>query len=448
MFWHLSHRLTTVHYAVSIALLCSISSAASLSKAHAATIGQTTITSAQHEPLAANIMVADITGANFQVGLANSTMYQQMGLTPTDSMTARFVFTSANSGKVLINTTQPVLMPFADVVLTVNDNGQRNIVPKTLLMPLSTSNFRPSSNARVATAQAVTAQMLNSSIENVAINNRVTPLIFNTQLLNTQPLIVRSGMPPLLKGIDSINTRAINTQPLMVRGGNPPPLFAKNNASEAIQARALPQASMSNNNYDNNNKEFNNSNKNSNNDAILLSVNLSPISASSLGMPLAPPKKTAKNRLGQTALNMPTMTARSLPTDQTRPNNTVSKAYVSNIDTVDVQALTAQNKRITAHLPAINVTNKTYDVLTIQVTRRIQASDERLTIDSPNQPTLLAKTSKVNPSRTSSHSPLNAKPNDPKKATTKTAIEADLQTSSQHNEQSNNIHTQTIVAQI
>lgn len=77
---HLSHRLTTVHRAVSMALLCSVGYAALVSSAQAATIGKTVVTSAQHEPLAASIVVSDIRAADFSASLANSTIYQQMGL--------------------------------------------------------------------------------------------------------------------------------------------------------------------------------------------------------------------------------------------------------------------------------------------------------------------------------------------------------------------------------
>ena len=175
---HLSHRLTTVHRAVSMALLYSVGYAALMSNAQAATIGKTVITSAQHEPLAASIMVNDIKTADFSASLANSTIYQQMGLTPTDSMTVRFQPTSATSGQVFITTTKPVSKPFADVVLAINDGAQRSVVPKTLLMPLDGSlPITPaSSNVRAA-------------------NKPNLPIVSTT---NAQPLTVRKGAPPPL----------------------------------------------------------------------------------------------------------------------------------------------------------------------------------------------------------------------------------------------------------
>ena len=175
---HLSHRLTTVHRAVSMALLYSVGYAALMSNAQAATIGKTVITSAQHEPLAASIMVTDIKSTDFSASLANSSIYQQMGLTPTDSMTVRFQPTSATSGQVFITTTKPISQPFADVVLAINDGTQRNVIPKTLLMPLKDSlPVTPaSSNVRAA-------------------NKPNLPIVSTT---NAQPLTVRKGAPPPL----------------------------------------------------------------------------------------------------------------------------------------------------------------------------------------------------------------------------------------------------------
>src|SRR5690606_33534865 len=94
-----------------------------MSNAQAATMGKTVITSAQHEPLSASIVVTDIQTPDFSASLADPTLYQQMGLTPTDSMTVRFQPTSATSGHVFITTTKPVSQPFADVVLAINDGG-------------------------------------------------------------------------------------------------------------------------------------------------------------------------------------------------------------------------------------------------------------------------------------------------------------------------------------
>lgn len=175
---HLPHRLTTIHRSVSMALLYSVSYAALMSNAQAATMGKTVITSAQHEPLSASIVVTDIQTPNFSASLADSTLYQQMGLTPTDSMTVRFQPTSATSGQVFITTTKPVSKPFADVVLAINDGAQRSVIPKTLLMPLDGSlPINPSKNS-VTAAKKPNLPVISSS--------------------NAQPLLVTKGTPPPL----------------------------------------------------------------------------------------------------------------------------------------------------------------------------------------------------------------------------------------------------------
>ena len=175
---HLPHRLTTIHRSVSMALLYSVSYAALISNAQAATMGKTVITSAQHEPLSASIVVNDIQTPDFSASLADPTLYQQMGLTPTDSMTVRFQPTSATSGQLFITTTKPVSKPFADIVLTINDGAQRSVIPKTLLMPLDGSlSINPSKNS-VTAAKKPNLPVISSS--------------------NAQPLLVTKGTPPPL----------------------------------------------------------------------------------------------------------------------------------------------------------------------------------------------------------------------------------------------------------
>lgn len=184
MSWHLSHRLTTVHRAVSTALLYSVGYAALSSSAHAANIGETVISSAQHEPLVASIVVTDINVADFSASLADASVYQRMGLTPTASMSVRFKPTSATSGQVLISTQQPVSMPFADIVLAINDGGKRNMMPKTLLMPLSDSvPIKP---------------------DNTVIANTKRPNLPSVSTSNAKPLTVRTGAPPPLLAAPSM----------------------------------------------------------------------------------------------------------------------------------------------------------------------------------------------------------------------------------------------------
>ena len=184
---HLSHRLTNIHRAVSVALLYSVGYAALVSSAQAATIGKTVVTSAQHEPLIASIAVSDIRAADFSASLANSTIYQQMGLTQTDSMSVRFQPTSATSGQVLITTSQPVSKPFADVVLTLNDKGKHNVIPKTLLMPLNDNMPIKATNNTVTGAQ-------KPNLPSVSPNT-------------AKPLTVRRGAPPPLISAPKVSTK-------------------------------------------------------------------------------------------------------------------------------------------------------------------------------------------------------------------------------------------------
>ena len=189
MSWHLPHRFTPMHRAISMALLYSVSSVAVMSAAHAVTVGKTVVTSSQHEPLTASIAVTDISAADFSADLANTSVYQQMGLTPTDSMSVRFVPSSDTAGTVVISTAQPVSAPFADVVLTLNNEGKRDIVPKTLLMPLGKSV-----PAKPANPTAATEQKLN------------LPTVSATPI---QPLIAKVDAPPAMS--EAQNTKEDET---------------------------------------------------------------------------------------------------------------------------------------------------------------------------------------------------------------------------------------------
>ncbi|WP_240365099.1 type IV pilus assembly protein FimV [Psychrobacter sp. KH172YL61] len=178
--------MTTVHRAVSMALFCSVGSAVLVPSVQAATIGKTVVTSAQHEPLVASIVVSNIQSADFSASLANSTIYQQMGLTSTDSMRVRFQPTSATSGQVFITTSQPVSKPFADVVLAINDNGRQNMVPKTLLMPLKDS-------VPINTGKNIATGAKKPNLPSVSVSNAM-------------PLTVRKGAPPPLMSAPAISS--------------------------------------------------------------------------------------------------------------------------------------------------------------------------------------------------------------------------------------------------
>lgn len=226
---HLSYRLTSIHRAVSMALFYSISYAALVSSAQAATIGKTVVISAQHEPLVASIMVTDIENTDFSASLANSAIYQQMGLTPTDSMIVRFHQTSATSGQVFITTTKPMSKPFADVVLAINDGNQRNVIPKTLLMPLNDS-------LPIATSKNIVTGAKKPNL----------PVVSTT---NAQPLTVRNGAPPPLLSSGSskptlkaatLPERNVQSPDIRVPVIQTPSIQASSSQIPSVQAMTIP----------------------------------------------------------------------------------------------------------------------------------------------------------------------------------------------------------------
>ncbi len=196
MSWYHSHHLTSVHLpfmrlsamhkGISIGLLCSVGTAVILPAAQAATMGKTVITSVQHQPLTASITVTSIRSADFSARLASPIIYQQLGLTPQQSMSVSFVPTSATTGTVVITSTQPITMPFTDVVLALNDQGQRKVIPKTLLMPLATSDSIKQSSSILATTK----------------QSDPSTLIVNAHTAN--PLVVKRGAPPTLANVKSV----------------------------------------------------------------------------------------------------------------------------------------------------------------------------------------------------------------------------------------------------
>ena len=327
---HLSYRLTSIHRAVSMALFYSISYAALVSSAQAATIGKTVVISAQHEPLVASIMVTDIENTDFSASLANSAIYQQMGLTPTDSMIVRFHPTSATSGQVFITTTKPMSKPFADVVLAINDGNQRNVIPKTLLMPL------------------------NDSLP-----------------IATSKNIVTGAKKPNLPVVSTTNA-----QPLTVRNGAPPPLLSSGSSKPTLKAATLPERNVQSPNI------------------RVPVIQTPSIQASSSqipslqattipsGLPTAVATTTQSNittyapsRLENGRLNNPIdMTNNSVMAGANNDNNT---------------ALTVSSN---STLSATSETDKQFDILNIQITRQIQPKSQSNTdmmVASPMAPKTL-----------------------------------------------------------
>lgn len=344
MSWHLPHRfyrLTTVHRAVSMALFCSASSVAMSSGAQAATIGKTIITSAQHEPLAASIVVTDIKAADFSASLANPVIYQQMGLTPTASMTVRFEPTSSTTGQLFISTSQPVSMPFADVVLAINDGSQRKVIPKTLLMPLDTSLPIKSSST-----------------------------------------VITSAKKPNLPVVS-----ATNAKPLTVRQGTPPPLLSSPRIQPPIQTLNLPAAlmPMSMSQMGNLVNAPNNDSKSTilNNSSTLTAVTPSNtrLSTSNSASPAKDESINAANSMASSNLATNDLSSSNIASNKTASNETP----LTNTDTIAANNGT----------PATSITDKQLDILDIQVTRQIQPSNTSNTSILATQP-IAASTSKNN----------------------------------------------------
>ena len=318
---HLSHRLTTVHRAVSMALLCSVGYAALVSSAQAATIGKTVVTSAQHEPLAASIVVSDIRAADFSASLANSTIYQQMGLAQTDSMTVRFKPTSATSGEVFITTSQPVSTPFADVVLNINDKGQRNVIPKTLLMPLN-------SRLPIDTPKNIVTGAKKPNLPSVSSNT-------------AKPLTVREGAPPPLTLSPMLATTHSSTSEL-VASKLPAPNIQAPTTTPTSQGNNLAYAPsrLDNGRLNNVNNTLNANDNDRNptsrldNGRLSANGNVTTIGNSNINL------NSAKNVANDTAL----VNNKTMPIDNS--------------------------------LSATAVTDKQLDILNIQVTRQIQPSSK------------------------------------------------------------------------
>lgn len=253
MSWYLPHHLTSMHLpfmrlsamhkGISVGLLCSVGTAVILPAAQAATMGKTVITSVQHQPLTASITVTSIRSADFSARLASPIIYQQLGLTPQPSMSVSFVPTSATTGTVVITSTQPITMPFTDVVLALSDQGQRKVIPKTLLMPLATNVSIKQSSSILATAR----------------QSDLSTLIVNAHTAN--PLVVKRGTPPILANVKSVqpvihvnktvtlpvNNSALlsdkNTdspQILVASRQAPPSLFASPKPAEPVYNAGLP----------------------------------------------------------------------------------------------------------------------------------------------------------------------------------------------------------------
>ncbi len=332
---HSSHRLTRIHRAVSIALLYSVSYAALVSSAQAATIGKTVVTSAQHEPLVASIMVTDIKTADFSAGLANSAIYQQMGLTPTDSMTVRFQPISPTSGQVFITTSKPISKPFADVVLAINDGDQRNVIPKTLLMPLNDSLPITSSKNIITGAKKPNLPVVSTT--------------------NAQPLTVRKGAPPPLLLSYDASKSTLNATKLPERAVQTPNIQVPVIQTPSIQTPSIQASSAQ---------------VSSSGVPSSQTTNILPGSPTAVATTQNTTTTYAPSRLENGRLNNPIDVNSSILMKNANNNNAGMNVSENSISS------------------ATSATDKQFDILNIQVTRQIKPKDNTVMMTpSPMQPT-------------------------------------------------------------
>ena len=126
---------------------------------YAVNIGDTYVQSQQNQPLNARINVSDIDPRTFSVKMAQSDIYQQLGLSKESEVQARFEPTSSNGGQIILSTSQPINAPFTDVVLTITNQGETKTLPKTLLMPIN-SKQKITTQANTSTLRDTNRQVV------------------------------------------------------------------------------------------------------------------------------------------------------------------------------------------------------------------------------------------------------------------------------------------------
>ena len=107
--------------------------------AYAINIGHTYVQTQQNQPLTASINVNDINPRTFSVKVAQAEVYRQLGLSKDSDIQVKFVPTSSNGGQILLTTTRPINAPFTDVVLNITEGSVTKTLPKTLLLPIDSS---------------------------------------------------------------------------------------------------------------------------------------------------------------------------------------------------------------------------------------------------------------------------------------------------------------------
>lgn len=176
---------------------------------YAINIGDTYVQSQQNQPLNASINVSDIDPATFSVKLAGGSVYQQLGLAREDSVSVRFEPTSSDGGKIVITSSKPLNTPFTDVVLDVNNKGETQTLPKTLLLPIDDNRqVVTQSNTSLVQLDPPNVTIGTSSPVNLPAVTDNTPVttVSPVETVTDEPIIATAEQPNLPIGTSSPKT--------------------------------------------------------------------------------------------------------------------------------------------------------------------------------------------------------------------------------------------------
>lgn len=189
--------------------------------AHAINIGDTYVQTQQNQPLNASINVSDINPRTFSVKVAQAEIYRQLGLSKDSDIQVKFVPTSSNGGQIILTTSRPVNAPFTDVVLNITESGVTKTLPKTLLMPIDSSQkitTQANTTAFQSPQQTVVIGSGNAvqlpAIAPDTMPPQNTPLILTTTPLPTLPTsnLVAGTAPMTLTNDSSQHLRIQETR--------------------------------------------------------------------------------------------------------------------------------------------------------------------------------------------------------------------------------------------
>lgn len=220
--------------------------------AYAINIGDTYVQTQQNQPLNASINVSDINPKTFSVKVAQADVYRQLGLSKESDIQVTFVPTSSNGGQILLRTTRPINAPFTDVVLNITENGITKTLPKTLLMPIdssqkittqaNTSTFQsPQQTVVIGSPNAVQLPVMTSN----ALLPQNTPL--QTTIVNQMPALPISSLTGgMAIGTAPITLTSENSEHIHIQETRTVTTTQKNNASDtqAVSPQLAPSSSL------------------------------------------------------------------------------------------------------------------------------------------------------------------------------------------------------------